>query len=243
MKCWLALGLALGAFASCSDDRSEPNDSAQRGGEKVSFSLNAEVSVDDPSLRAIDYKLGNNANGELVPMPQFTDGQEVEVHTILQSSSGRAVAKTLKWRYNKAKHKLVLRQNDGHSLSISGFNNDGGVKWYISGMIGGTLIPNTTQVAFEGERVLKGVDGNIGDVIGSLNVPYSFGWTELTINTGTPREINGSHRYAEVPAGSGVKFSPLGALIAYKLGNAQSVGDYTFTPKGVSDASSCPIYR
>lgn len=232
MKYWLALGLALGAFVSCRDDRSEPNDSAQGGGENVSFSLSAEVSVDDPSLRAIDYKLGNNANGELVPMPQFTDGQEVEVHTILKSSNGVAAAKTLKWRYNATKRKLVLDQNDGHNITVSGFNNDGGVKWYVSGLIGGTLIDGTTRVTFAGERVLKGVDGNVGDAVSSLNVPYAFGWTELSIDTSTARDGDGSHKYAKIVPGTTVKFSPRGALIAYKLGNAQSSGNYTFTPTG-----------
>lgn len=101
----------------------------------------------------------------------------MEVHTILKSSNGVAVAKTLKWRYDASKRKLVLKQNDGHSISVTGFNNDGGVRWYVSGLIGGTLIDGTTRVVFVGERVLRGVDGDVGDLVGSLNVPYAFGWT------------------------------------------------------------------
>lgn len=232
-KQWLALGLALGTLVSCSQDSSEPNSSDQvRRGETVSFSLNAEVSVDDPSLRAIDYKLGNNANGELVPMPQFTEGQEVEVHTILKSSNGASVAKTLKWRYDASKKKLVLKRNDGHSITVSGFNNDAGVKWYVSGLIGGVLIDGTTRVSFAGERVLKGVEGNAGDIVGSLKVPYAFGWTELSIDTSSARDTDDSHKYASVSPSVGVKFSPRGALIAYKLGNAQTAGSYTFSPTG-----------
>lgn len=238
IKQWLIFGLAVGVFASCSQEGNEPNSTAEIGGETVSFSLSAEVSVDDPSLRAIDYKLGSNANGELVPMPQFTDKQEVEVHTILKSSNGAVAAKTLKWRYSAASKKLVLSQNDGHSITVSGFNNDNGVKWYVSGLIGGELIPNTTRVTFAGERVLKGVDGNEGDIVGSLNVPYAFGWTELTINTSDARDTDDSHKYALVPPTANVKFVPRGSLIAYKLGNAQTSGSYTFSPKGFTVASN-----
>lgn len=231
-KLWLMFGLVAGILISCSQDKIEPSSTAYVSEEAISVSLNAEVSLDDPNLRAIDYRLGNNSSGELVPMPQFVDKQEVEVHTILKSSNGVAVAKTLKWRYDASKRKLVLKQNDGHSISVTGFNNDGGVRWYVSGLIGGTLIDGTTRVVFAGERVLRSVDGNVGDLVGSLNVPYAFGWTELTIDASLARDADGSHKYAAVPQGVSVKFSPRGALVAYKLGNAQDSGSYTFSPKG-----------
>lgn len=227
---WLMLGLSLGVFASCSQEGNEPNSVATGGGETVVFSLSAEASLDDSSPRSIDYKLGTNKNGKLVPMPQFTDGQAVEVHTILKSSRGTQVAKTLTWHYDASGRKLILKPEDGHSITVSGFNNDNSTKWYISGLIGGALKPGTTQVSFEGVRELRAVDGSEGDIVGSLNVPYSFGWTELSIDKTSPRDGNNSHLYAKVLPGVAVKFSPRGSLVAYKFGNDLLGGAYTFTP-------------
>lgn len=206
------------------------------GGETVTLSLSAEVSVDADEARALNHKLGANANGEVVPMPVFSDGELVDVHTILKSSTGTAVAKTLKWKYVASKKKLVLSQSDGHDITVSGFNNDSGVKWYISGLIGGDLAG--TKVEFMGTRVVKGVDGNAGDALGSMSVPYAFGWTELTINTSSPKDGNNSHKYAEVPTSKNVKFKPMGSMLAVKLGTNQPAGSYTFTPKGFTISSN-----
>lgn len=235
MKQLFALALALWGFSSCSQDSSDMNGSTT-GGETVSIRLSAEVSVDAEEARALSHKLGTNAGGEVVPMPEFTDGQEVEVHTILKSSTGINAAKTLKWKYVAAKKKLVLSPADGHDIPVSGFNNDNGVKWYISGLIGGDLAG--TRVEFMGTRVVKGVDGNAGDALGSMSVPYAFGWTELTINTSSPKDGNNSHKYAAVPASTDVKFKPMGSMLAVKLGTAQSAGAYTFTPTGFRIYSS-----
>lgn len=226
------LALALWGLSSCSQDASDVQGSAT-GGETVTFRLDVEVSVDDEQARLIDHKLGRNAQGQLVPMPQFTDKEEVKVHTILKSSTGIVAVKTLKWRYDAAKKKLVLKQTDGHDIEVSGFNNDNGTKWYISGLIDDApLFVSGTKVGFMGTRVLKGVDGNVGDALGSIAVPYAFGWTELTINTSSPKDNRASYKYAEVPASKNVKFQPLGSLLAVKIGTNQSAGDYTFTPKG-----------
>lgn len=188
-------------------------------------------------MRAINYKLGKNTDGQLIPMPQFTDNQSVEVHTILKSSNGVYKAQTLTWRYDLKTNKLILKK-DTHSISIPGFNNDAGVKWYISGIIGGTLAPGTTQVSFKGTRVLQGTEGNEGDIIEGLDVPYTFGWTELSIDTKSSKDNNGSYLYAYIKEGSQIKFSPRGALIAYKLGNALISGPYTFTPTGFTVGSN-----
>lgn len=72
-KLWLMFGLVAGILTSCSQDKIEPSSTAYVSEEAISVSLNAEVSLDDPNLRAIDYRLGNNSSGELVPMPQFVD--------------------------------------------------------------------------------------------------------------------------------------------------------------------------
>lgn len=230
IKQWLAWSLVLGAFVSCSQENSQPTSSSQMisEGETV-ISLDAEVSVDDPEMRAIDYRLGNNAKGQLVPMPTFTDKQVVPVHTILKSNKGAVVAQTVNWRYDLKTRKLVLRPNDGHSITVSNFNNDNSTKWYISGMIGGTLQAGTTQVNFQGTRSLRGVAGASGDVLGNLEVPYAFGWVELIIDKTKAKDSNNSYSSAKVPVNASIKFSPLGSLIAYTLGNAHG---YNFTPNG-----------
>lgn len=234
MKSWVASGLTLGLIASCGQEYSELSPIAQVNGETVTFSLNAEISVEEPDLRTINYQLDNNAKGQLVPMPQFTDGQLVEVHTVLKNIGNReAVAKTLKWRYDAKKKKLILKptskdiSKDENNIIVSNSRIHTG--WYISGMIGGVL--EGTKVRFEGSRELKGVEGNKGDIIDGLNVPYAFGWTELIVkDTAENKTEDGSYKYAETPADANIKFSPLGSLIAYKLGNAQRAGEYTFTP-------------
>lgn len=225
------LGLTVALLASCKQDRYEPNPIVQEDRETIIFSLSAEVSVDDSELRAIDYKLGKNADGKTIPMPQFSDGQLVDVHTIIKSSSNVSVAKTLKWRYDAQAKKLVISEADGHSIKVANFNNDDNVQWYISGLIGGTLDTNAKTVFFQGTRELTGVQGSEGDVVGSLEVPYAFGWTELSINTSGERDAEGSYRSAKVLSSANLKFSPLGSLIAYKLGNQQT-GAYTFAPSG-----------
>lgn len=230
---WLMLGLILTLLASCKQDRNEPKPIEQGRSEAMTLSLNAEVSVDDSEIRATDYKLGKNTNGKTVPMPQFRDGQLIDVHTILKSSNNVSVAKTLKWRYDELSKKLILSSADGHNIEVANFNNDNGVKWYISGLIGGTLNTDTKTVAFEGTRELTGVEGSEGDFVGSLEVPYAFGWTELNIDTSSARDVEESHKVAQVSAGANLKFTPMGSLIAYKLGNQQT-GAYTFKPSGFS---------
>lgn len=245
MKQWLVLGLSLGVLASCSQDKNEPNLSPKQDGDVVSISLSAEVSVEDPQLRAINYKLDKNANGKTVPMPQFEDGQLVDVHTIVKSSDGEYGVKTLKWRYDVVKKVLELAPSVkdaqgteySNDIQIHEFNNDNDKKWYISGLIGGTLTPNLAHVDFEGFRVLKGIDGNPGDVMGSLNVPYAFGWTELELNTKGKKDENNSYPSAKMLATANAKFQPLGALIGYRVGTAQEV-NASFDPEGFNVGSN-----
>lgn len=230
IKQWLAWSLVLGAFVSCSQENSQPTSSSQMisEGETV-ISLDAEISVDDAETRAISYRLGTNAKGQLVPMPTFTDKQVVPVHTILKSNKGAVVAQTVNWRYDLKTRKLVLKPNDGHNITVSNFNNDNSTKWYISGMIGGSLQAGTTKVNFQGTRSLRGVAGASGDVVGNLEVPYAFGWVELTIDKSKAKDSNNSYSSAKVPVNANIKFSPLGSLIAYTLGN---IHGYNFTPNG-----------
>lgn len=233
----LCLAMLLVFVVSCRQDRREPT-SVSSSGKTVYLSLQAEISVDDSNLRAIGYKLGKNSKDQLIPIPEFADNQKIMVHTIIKSTSGTVAVKTLPWLYDANKRKLVLNPDDGHSITIPNFNNDGGVKWYLSGLVGGDLIDGTTRVTFSGERVLQGSDGTMGATVGSLNVPYSFGWTELKIYTNSAKDADGSYSYAGIPKDVSVKFIPRGSLIAYQLGNAQTAGVYTFSPEGFTVATN-----
>lgn len=237
IKRWLMLAIATGVFVSCSQDATEPSVSPETG-ETVTLNLSVEVSVDNEEVRALNHKLGENSHGQIVPMPEFADGEEVEVYTVIKSdrSGATPTIAALKWKYDAAKKKLVLRSST-HDLTIANFNNDNSTKWYISGFIGGAL--NGTQIEFMGTRVLKGFDGNAGEALGSMDIPYAFGWTELTIETNKGKTANSnSYRFAKVDTEKNVKFKPLGTLLAVKLGNKQPAGAYTFTLKGFTLSSN-----
>lgn len=237
IKQWLMLGIAAGVFASCSQDTTEPNVSPETG-ETVTLGISAEVSVDTEGARALKHKLVENGNNQIVPMPEFADGEEVEVHTVIKSNRSGATPTiaALKWKYDAAKKKLVL-SSGSHDLTIANFNNDNSTKWYISGFIGGVL--SGTQIEFMGTRVLKGFNGNAGEALGSMDIPYAFGWTELTIETDKGKTANSnSYRFAKVDTDKNVKFQPMGTLLAVKLGNKQPAGAYTFTLKSFTLSSN-----
>lgn len=215
--------MLLGSFASCSKDQgSAPTIDPQ--GETTIISLNAEMSLDDDDLRALEYQMGTNAQGQQVPVPEFTDGQKVPVHTFIKSSFNERAIKTIEWTYVAKTKTLHLMYDDpGNDLGIvTNLNNMSGRKWYLSGMIGGQL--NGTKVQLNGTKVLTESDGSLGCVAGKLDVPYYFPWTELTIEVskGLKTGSTSSYKYAHARAGEMKTFKPLGALIGYNLGNAVS---------------------
>lgn len=59
---WPMLGLYVATFVSCSQDGNDLCSSIEGGGETVTLSLSAEVSVDDEHSRAINYKIGRVTN-------------------------------------------------------------------------------------------------------------------------------------------------------------------------------------
>lgn len=220
--------LFLLSLLSCSkEDNSEPTPSPQ---ETYSISLDLSAELEISGTRSFQYQLGQNKNGEQVPMPTFTPGQKVLVHMILKSNKNAYGIASINWTYDAEKKRLVLKQSDaGNNIVVSGFNNDAGTRWYVSGLIGGSRVGSTsTTFAFEGERELTGVQ-QIGDAISKLKVPYAFPWTEVTIETNKEQEASGSYKYGFVPLSAGVTFKPRGALIAYKLGNDLPYG---FKPTG-----------
>lgn len=242
-KLWLIVAMGLVTLASCrKDERPEPQEMPKQAvGDSITFRLSAEIGFeeDEGDLKGLTFRL-EDVNGKKIPCPQFANGQEVEVHTILKSSDGIVVAKTLKWGYEAHDKKLHLRQAL-HNIAIPQFNSDSGRRWYISGLMApGTTLsgPGNTKVVLSGTRKLLGVSGNAGDSIGELNVPYAFGWTELKIETDNESNNNG---FRHTTAKNSTSFQPLGSLIAYRLGNKLTMGRYTFTPRSftvTSDAYS-----
>lgn len=232
---WLLVVISLVALGSCGkDERTEPQEtSVLTSGNSITLKLSAEIGFeeDEGDLKGLTFKL-EEVNGKKIPRPQFENGQQVPVHTIIKSNTGAYGIQTLMWRYDESNKKLVLKQDDGNNISVSNFNYDTpNTKWYVSGLLAPGTVLNGTKVEMMGTRVLKGVSGNAGDVVGDLNVPYAFGWTELKIATDKAKEASPStsYKYALMPEGANVEFKPLGSLIAYKLGNKQQ-GFHTFTP-------------
>lgn len=242
LNLWFVLVFTTGVFSSCHKDTQPESNSPTRLGDSVTLHLSAEIGFEEEDtgdLKALSFKI-EQVGSKKIPRPQFPDGAEVDVHTIVRSSDGIAGVATLKWKCVSDGRKLVLKasKESNKNITIANFNNDGGRRWYIAAMIGGTLRANSTEVDFSGTRELRGVSGNIGDNLGNLNIPYWTGWAELSINTSTDRDGYGSHAEAHVPQASNLRFKPLGSLIAFKLGNEQTGGNHTFTPTGFSVTSN-----
>lgn len=245
IKLWLVGALYVGIFTSCNkQERTETNMPEQGSGKTVILSLSAEIGFEENEgdLKALNFKI-EDVGGKKIPRPKFADGKEVEVHTLIRSNGIYATCvKTLKWTWVASERKLVLKTSTDPSqnISVPFFNNDGGRKWYIAGL----LAPGTTvdemykTVSFSGIRELRGVSGSVGNDLSNLNIPYWFGWTELTLNTSTTRDSDGSYQEAHVPHTSTIKFKPLGSLIAFKFGNKLTAGSYTFSPTGFSVESN-----
>lgn len=238
-KLWLTIVLGLVGLASCRKDvRTEPNTLYGAQDNKVMLHISAEIGFEDNEgdLKGLNFKI-EDVNGKKIPRPQFADGEEIEVHTIVMSDAPGATAsvKTLKWTYDASSKKLVLKtsKDPSQSITISGFNRDNGVKWYVAGLLApGSEVTSDLKVSLSGERQLRAVMGNVGDELGHLNVPYWLRWTELKINTSTMRDGDQSYQEACIVEEAQPQFKPLGALIAFKLGN-RLTGNYAFTPTGI----------
>ncbi len=223
--------LILFALTACEQEQQPVPTPPQGERQQISLALSADLELGE--TRSFEYQLGQNKNGQQVPMPTFTPGQKVLVHMILKSDKNAYGIASIYWTYDAEKRRLVLKQSDeGNNIEVTGFTNDAGTRWYVSGLIGGSRVnpsdPTSATFAFEGERELTGVQ-QIGDAISKLKVPYAFPWTEVTIETNKEQEASGSYKYGFVPQSAGVTFKPRGALIAYKLGNDLPYG---FKPTG-----------
>ncbi|MDO4691950.1 MAG: hypothetical protein Q4A64_03645 [Porphyromonadaceae bacterium] len=236
MPC-LALAWALYGASSCSKDAAKTEDPNLQVEEKTSpISLSMEVSVDDESFRALEYKLEKNTKEQLVPMPKLTDGQKVPVHTMIKSNKGQVASKTVQWTYHAETKTLSLRHGDsGNEFILSNFNHEEGRKWYVTGMIGGSLGTSDHTVIVSPIKDLKAIS-NLNDELGSYDIPYAFPWTELELHV-TGEKEGSSYKQAYVTPV--VTFKPQGAFIKYQLGNMQEdASKPTFTPSGFTVSSN-----
>lgn len=183
------------------------------------------ATLDQPSLKAMGFKMGPNAAGDVVPLTHFVDGQVYAVHTALSNGTYSGSA-TLNWTYHSSWTDVrdntvyhdVLVINPGARILLSTAGEaafaPGSSGWYIAGIIGGSL--NNGRVVATPQRELRGVSRTAptGDAF-DLEVPFGFPWTEILIE------------------GSGVSrslvFKPLGAVIGYEF-QFQQVPPVT--PKG-----------
>lgn len=243
-KLWLVALLATGVLASCDKDRfQEPSSPAEKQGEVVTLSLSAEVSLEeevqtDDELKGLDFKV-EQVGSKRIPRPQITTAT-VPVHTILKNSTGTVtLAKTLNWEYRAKDRTLLLRQTSANSFMVTNFNNNNNVKWYIAGLFahGTTLNETNKTVTLSGIRALRGVSGNVGEVVGNFSVPYWTGWMELKMETNRGTDASG-FKYA-TPASPGI-LKPLGTLIRYRLGNKLKLGQtpHSFTPESFTVRSN-----
>lgn len=228
----LSLSLATG----CSKDTSRLDEPTSQVDENThSVSLSMSLLVEDESFRALDYDLRKNGKGQLVPMPIFTDKQKVPVHTMIKGSNGAIAAKTLDWTYDAKTKTLRLKHGDeGNNFSLADFNHENGRKWYVTGMIGGSLGPDHSVIVIP-TKDLRAIS-NLNDQLGSYDIPYAFPWTELELHVTGEKE---GSSYKEAYVTPLVTFKPQGAFIKYQLGNnQQDATNPSFTPSGFTVSSN-----
>lgn len=221
--------------AACSKEAPKAEDEPTQS---ASVGLSLSVPVDEDSFKAFEFQLKNNAKGQLIPMPQLADKQKVLVHTVVKSDGGVVAVKTVKWTYDANTKTLNLKAGDeGNDFPLPDFNNEGGKKWYVTGMIGGELLSADNTVVLTQKRDLKPV-ANLNDDLGSYDVPYAFPWTLLELNVNGPKEGN-SIKYAHIPARARVSFRPMGAFIKLQVGNKQfDSTNPAFTLKSIKVSSN-----
>lgn len=216
----LCSGLILGA---CSSEAEFNKEETKESHEIILENITAEIN--DDALRAMDFTMGVNESGKVVPLHQFTDGATVEVNTGLSNGTAYGSA-TLNWKYHKgtatSKPRLVLTKGVIKLTNESNWTA-GAQGWYLTGILGGTRISNSNRVTITPTTILKGVNNTSpsGSAF-TLEVPYGFAWTAVTV-----KRSNGS----AVIGDANVTFKPLGSVIGYQLGNNIGSGS-TLTPTG-----------
>lgn len=228
IKRWFSVAFVLLGLISCRKDALvEPPVRSLVQEDSVTLLLSAEIGFeeDEGDLKGLTFKLEDAGNGRPIPRPQLADGEEVEVHTLIRSSDGIVGAKTLKWRYDGAKKRLVLKvsTDPGQNISVPKFNNDSGRTWQMAAMLAPGTTLEGTQVSIQGNRNLRFVRGDIGDDLGDLNVPYWTDWVEVKVHSAGSRDGDDSYSEGYVPS-SDFKFKPLGSIFAFSFYNAIHFG-------------------
>lgn len=229
---WLLALVIMPAFLSaCSDSKDDlSGPSGQESTIPLSLSIEVPVESEEDALRSLSMKLDKRSDGKIIPRPAYTHGAKVPVITMLASNAGDYGYAVLNWTYNGRTRSLVLSPEDG-SISVPNFNNDGGRKWFIAGLIAN----GTAELSTNGTLTLKNVDyapgplkgGAIAEDLLALKVPYKFDWTEVTVDT-TREKIGSSYTYGIVPKTTSIKFKPIGSVIALRLGNQLITGNHSF---------------
>lgn len=232
---WPALLLAIlfvcPLLSSCQD---EGWDSPEGAEHKTTVKLPRLVAqIDEEGLKAMGFSMEANKLSQIVPVGQFQNGKEYDVHTIISNGGGYGFA-TLKWTYHTSwtdetdgtVYTNALVMNQGQDITITNepaFDNavPDVFGWHIRGVLGGTLDPQTGQVKITPQRSLQGVDRTaLPGKSFNLEVPFAFPWTPLSINTST-----------KIGENRAISFKPLGSLIGYEIGNSIGSG-VSFTPAG-----------
>ncbi|WP_235316929.1 hypothetical protein [Porphyromonas sp. COT-290 OH860] len=155
---------------------------------------------------------------------------------MIKGSNGAIAAKTVNWIYDAETKTLQLKHGyEGNEFPLSDFNHEGGRKWYVTGMIGGSLGSSDHTVIVSPTKDLKAVS-NLNDELGAYDIPYAFPWTELELHVAGEKEGNS---YKEAYVTPLVTFRPQGAFIKYQLGNKQEDATKpSFTPSGFTVSSN-----
>ncbi len=213
-------------FASCADKdvvESISNDD-NTPGITVSMSMEGDMGQTTPKSRAgvqsnpIGYETKDN-NGFPIPIGIFdksgnngkeiADGTKVPVLLIFRSSDDtQPVTKVVtNWTYKKGGN-LTLMPSETFEMSANTDLSKG--TWYVCGILGGEMLVGTNQVKFNGYsegHVSRDTYGN--KVTWGANVPYIFGWRQLTTNP-TKKTIK---------AEKAVKFKQFGTIVRLRVFN------------------------
>lgn len=211
------VALITTALASCSKEQPQGSAGAGTIGDSITIALTLEAGIDSEDLRVWGHEL-KDKNNVLLPTNTLADGDIVQVHTAIKSSDGLFFAKTLPWKYY-ADSKLLKLEGEQAFISLGTsegqFTNDNNRRWYITGMIGGTLNESTGEVIMTPRQELKGYNSSSTDKSLDLDIPYAFMWSELKIKILSTKPYN--HGGALVKP---VVFKPRGSVIGFSLGNA-----------------------
>lgn len=192
-----------------------------------------------------------------LPKLKIADGALVDVHVGISNGMIHGSA-TLKWKYTAATRTLRLEGEDTH-ISLTGSEEDfrpGSNDWYITGIIGGQLLPNGYGVDMSPKELPPStLQGQSGEHF-ELDVPFGFKWTKLEVrygggeNHGTPIYAIGKTSVKFVPMGSVIRLSFQHANLPFKVSEFRIInapwddaGTFNFTDPTNSTDDYFPVWE